>query len=433
MKKLLSFILVAVMLLSAVAATFTVSAGNTGWFQDAKGWYYLNDGTRLNYTWGYDKNGTCLLDKDGYWVTAPGWKYAQVYSFEGTNLISYWFYIQKNGYLLTDSWLEYNGEWYYFDDLGIMTSSGSITYKNKCYLFDSDGKWVQKQGWYKFYNWYYVKADGTLRTDGWVKDSKGWMYFTDYGAIIASDTYHCGSAGFKTFYAFDKNGYWISKPGWQFTGEDWVYVKKDGTLTCGTWMKDSKGWCFLNDWGTMAKDQPVQDSKGYCYVDKSGYWVTKEGWVANVYDNYGHPIYTWYYVGKDGYLVTNSWKKDSKGWCHLGESGIMETNAIVADSHGLCYVDESGYWYNPGKETMFESGIYNENGRITLCVKKDGYLLTSGYHDEYVLSTLKPVSGGYTVTRRQYTFDENGYLTGGYGQSTVTITNAEYAELFGKG
>ena len=51
----------------------------------------------------------------------------------------------------------------------------------------------------------------------------------------------------------------------------------------------------------------------------------------------------WCYLGKNGYMVYNTWKADSKGWCYINGQGYMVTNGWAKDSQGWYWMDGSGY------------------------------------------------------------------------------------------
>lgn len=215
-----------------------------------------------------------------------------------------------------------------------------------------DGWYCDSEGWYHVTN-------GEIDINAFIEDNGGICY-VDYNGYLAYDYIAYDDNGWRFI---DKTGFLATEKGWYpYQDDSWVYVGKDGYLVTDSWMKDSKGWCYLDYIGTIVKDDIVDDSRGRCLIGSNGYWITSKGWHKADSGN------TWVYIGKDGYLVTDSWMKDSKGWCYLDDTGFMVCDEIVRDSKGLCYVNSTGYWVTkPGWNKAFgdSSWVYiNNNGYL---------------------------------------------------------------------
>lgn len=124
----------------------------------------------------------------------------------------------------------------------------------KHYLYTKDSGWRKNDGWHC----YETSMKGCIRLlwtaevsrGGWVKDSKGWMYY-------------------------DQNGNKVKDKWVKYKGE-WYYLKPNGYMASNEWAKDSKGWMYMGEDGKMLK----------------GTWLTWKGHV--------------YYLGGDGYMVTGN-------------------------------------------------------------------------------------------------------------------------------
>lgn len=231
----------------------------------------------------------------------------------------------------------YNG---YTEYRGYIYLQNGTTIKNKWKSVGSD--------------WIYLGSDGYALRSQWMKDSKGWCFLDSWG-IMCTDDIIRDSVGCCFV---DSSGYWVTTPGWRNTVHGWIYIKSNGYLIAEQWQKDSLGWCYLDDWGIMVTDGFVEDSIGMVYLDINGR-MTANRWVEDYYGN-------WCYVGANGYLVKNAWRKDNTGWCYLGSDYTMQTNKWIADSKGWCYVGANGYMVTNGFAQDSNGWCYlNASGYIT--------------------------------------------------------------------
>ncbi len=120
------------------------------------------------------------------------------------------------------------------------------------------------------------------------------------------------------------------------------------------WAEIGGFWYYVKD-GELVTNAWKKDSKGWVFLGEDGKMVTNtwkkdsKDWCYLGEDGYMvksawiEDSKGWCYVGKDGYILRNSWKKDSTGWVYLGKDGRMVINKWVKDSKGWCYVGEDGY------------------------------------------------------------------------------------------
>ena len=175
----------------------------TGWQQIGGKWYFFN-------TWYYDEesgyfippymfsDGTFTIDgKDetfdanGAWVEDGGSSYASSWAQEGGS----WYYY-KGGSKAT-GWQAIDGVWYYFDASGAMAADAIVD----GYYVDANGamvsnSWIQKGG-----AWYYFGGDGAMLT-GWQTIDGVWYYFYADGTMAANTTIDG--------YTIDGSGAWVA-------------------------------------------------------------------------------------------------------------------------------------------------------------------------------------------------------------------------------
>ena len=130
-------------------------------------------------------------DKEEETTTSTGW----VQNADGT-----WNYLNAEGNKVT-GWLQSpaSGLWYYMDANGVMMSNGWINDNGTWYYLTSTG--AMKTGWLNDRGtWYYLQANGAMKT-GWLNDNGTWYYLNASGAMLSNTT--VGG------YVLGANGAWI--------------------------------------------------------------------------------------------------------------------------------------------------------------------------------------------------------------------------------
>ena len=140
------------------------------------------------------KSATDEEDKEEE-TTTTGW----VQNADGT-----WNYLNAEGNKVT-GWLQSpaSGLWYYMDANGVMMSNGWVQDGGNWYLLNADGSMAT--GWkYTGGAWYYLKPTagnrGAMQT-GWINDNGTWYYCNASGAMLSNTT--VGG------YVLGANGAWI--------------------------------------------------------------------------------------------------------------------------------------------------------------------------------------------------------------------------------
>lgn len=177
-----------------------------GWQKIGGIWYYFYDiDASMVYSTTYEYNGILYaFDQNGALLYGNGWK--KLTQWDGAVI---WVYLVNN-YAQT-GWLDGGNDiWYYLHpDYGYMEDAGCKT-GDYLSLFNSNGVWqgyYKTPGWKKAgYDWYYINADGTIKT-GWLTLSgKKYYLDPDYGYMFANGYYTIG----ETEYEFDESGALVS-------------------------------------------------------------------------------------------------------------------------------------------------------------------------------------------------------------------------------
>ena len=155
---------------------------------------------------------------------------------------SIWYY-QKQGELVKNDWLKYQGYWYFMDGAGGMIHGGWICSDDIWYYFKDSGIMMSNE--WKFYNnrWYYLKSSGAMASNEWVYIQGKWYYLSTSGAMKASS--------------------------WVYDKGEWYYVTSSGAMVESDWVKDQDKWYYLDSSGKMLRNTYTPD--GY-YVGNSGAW-----------------------------------------------------------------------------------------------------------------------------------------------------------------
>lgn len=198
--------------------------------------------------------------------------------YSGTSLLSFypifetagWFksdsiwYYQKQGDLVKNDWLKYQGYWYFMDGAGGMIHGGWICSDDIWYYFKDSGIMMSNE--WKFYNnrWYYLKSSGAMASQEWVYIQGKWYYFESSGFMKKS-----------TWFFYRGDWYYLTDSGallrddWFYYGDTWYYVKGSGAMASNEWIQVQGKWYYLDSSGKMLRNTYTPD--GY-YVGNSGAW-----------------------------------------------------------------------------------------------------------------------------------------------------------------
>lgn len=219
--------------------------------------------------------------------------------YSGTSLLSFypifetagWFksdsiwYYQKQGELVKNDWLKYQGYWYFMDGAGGMIHGDWICSEDIWYYFKDSGIMMSNE--WKFYNnrWYYLKSSGAMASNEWIYDQGNWYFVKSSGAMASQE--------------------------WVYIQGKWYYFESSGVMKKSTWLFYRGDWYYLTESGALLRDD------WFYYGD------------------------TWYYVKGSGAMASNEWIQIQGKWYYLDSSGKMLRNTYTPDGY---YVGSSGAW-----------------------------------------------------------------------------------------
>ena len=279
-------------------------------------YYRLEEGkdqyTYLDTKWDYKtKTYTAILPDTSKGKKVVAWRGSQYDSvklekpgeitrpYSGTSLLSFypifetagWFksdsiwYYQKQGELVKNDWLKYQGYWYFMDGAGGMIHGDWICSEDIWYYFKDSGIMMSNE--WKFYNnrWYYLKSSGAMASNEWIYDQGNWYFVKSSGAMASQE--------------------------WVYIQGKWYYFESSGVMKKSTWFFYRGDWYYLTDSGALLRDD------WFYYGD------------------------TWYYVKGSGAMASNEWVQVQDKWYYFDLSGKMLRNTYTPDGY---YVGNSGTW-----------------------------------------------------------------------------------------
>jgi len=241
-----------------------------GWNKTSKGWWFkYADGS-------YPKD--CLKNLGGF-----------LYCFD------------EEGYCITNTWKEIDGEWYRFG------SDGAA-------LFD----WQKINGkWYSFNISYQMRHD---------------YYLVSYIPAFAGE-----ELKYEVYY-LDSDG--AMATGWQYIRGEWRYFNSSGVMQTD-WVNVSGKWYYFEK---GKKEENVKMITGWKQIDGTWYYFKSSGAMAeNEYCN-------GYWLSSGGawtYQHKASWKKDSTGWYYQDTSGWYAKNETLTINGKSYNFNSAGYCTNP--------------------------------------------------------------------------------------
>lgn len=387
----------------------------TGWFNYDGNKYYLHEdghmednalnvngtmylfkswgGMRVNDVGSYNGN-YYYVGADGAVSTTTGWKKIKT----STQTIWYWA-TADGGKLLTNSWLDYNGnsyylkadgkmafnEWldntYYFRSWGAAYKNAWAKVNNVWYYFDGNGK-KYTSGWLTYKgNKYYLKSDGTMLANEWLD---GKYYFKSWGGMYKNEW---GKSG-DTWYWFNADGTKRTQKGWFLYDKNYYYLDKDGKMLTG-WVYHDGNYYYMKSWGGMAHDEWILHDKNWYYFKSWGgmyhdQWLTLNGsqyyfrsWGGR-YQNCTATI-----NGKQ-YKFDASGRRITEGWEYIGKYRRYRKadGSLMEDVTSI---------FNPSSKYIT---VDRTRGRVTIY----GYNSATGSYDTPIKSMICSVGNPISNT-----------------------------------
>ncbi|MGI6070839.1 MAG: cell wall hydrolase [Blautia sp.] len=273
---------------------------------------------------------------------------------------------------IQDGWKQTGNEWYYY--INGEKQTGFLKLGNKTYYFDRYGRMctgLQKltQGRY------YMRADGTMVTNAWVKIGRYWYYFGDDGKALTSQ-----------FLKQDGKYYYVNQNGAMFTGLRTIngkkyYFNSSGVMQRG-WVMLNKYWYYFNSNGAM--------HHGWLYLGDETYFCLKSGKMAT------------------GRI------KNSKGQAYFFNNGnVKSNNSKVGElQKGWTTVGANKYHFNETTGVM-SFGLITDGGKkyyldTTSGAMRKGWQEVNGKKYYFKLTGEMAVSETLIISSRKYVFDANG-------------------------
>lgn len=417
------------------------------------------------------------------------------------------FYIDEDGNLLVDVEQVQIGDYFYSfgsfeedtDEYGgtfatgnasLITSQPILDEGEIIYYVDEDGEIVKDEFIEIEDETYYFGKDGTMQKRQWIEvETNQWRYVDSNGHMVTDDTRRAGGA----YGTFDEKGYWTPKKGF-FTEN----LDEDGTVTlysdeegdvAGPYDEaedatkeqemtfyhfvdeDGKTACYLmsGEDNTLLDDRPeggiwIKD----LYLDEDGYLITNQTAVkiGDAYYNFdaeGISRYAEgsiveengkkYCVGEDGTFVTNQFADDEDGnTLYFGADGSQQFSQWVEDEGERYYIGDDGYVVKNTEDTIIKgyygsfdaegkwsagaAGFVVDDGKTFYCTESGKLAGPSDQQTAYY--GLVSENGGQAC----YLFDENGtqgsekqtslWLGDRYiGADGFQLTDASYVEIDG--
>lgn len=334
----------------------------------------------MNYKIASDDNGLYLTSEHGQLINTTQWV-----EVDGIT------YRVKNGYIVTNAWLQYQApsadesKWYYVGSDGKFVANAFVRdSKGLAYLGD-DGSFNDNfTDWVNINGKYYYAINGYQIQNAWQPDFTGKCYLGSDGVMVS-----------------------LEKEGWAFLGDDWYYIVKKGTDCCyraeNQWINDAKngGACYVDASGKRVKNEFRLKGTKQAYINEDGCFDSEyTGWLK--LNN------SWYYLDK-GFRQDDKWleiedlnNKNIKRLFYVGPEGILRTNDLIyfTEADGTTtkrYVNSEGYF-----DTEF-TGTINLVGKGTYYITKGVVIGDMWKTDKYGSYYIN--SNGFMVVNKRLTVD----------------------------
>ena len=168
--------------------------------------------------------------------------------------------------------------------------------------------------------------------------------------------------------------------GWVAEGDQWYYYDSNGDYVTDKWKSYNGNYFYLGDEGYMLTNELIEDGNNYYFVDANGAMV-KNAWIPVPADDSEDldVDYRWYYFGSNGKAYRDHNKKTING----KKYGFDEEGKML-----FGFVDDSNYdILNESDDAILSANRYygtNDDGALYTgwLLYQDG-LDASGYDDEF--------------------------------------------------
>lgn len=307
-----------------------------GWYQLDGEWVYVNPETGQCVNEEQTINGKQYYFRYYRMVTGDTWVNGEKRTYGSDGALKGTIPENQNGWTLYDGRYYYyeNGEpvtgWrgnYYIED-GVMETSTVID----GYYLNDVGLWVSKEGWVDG-GYRYVKSNGKVASEEWVKVGNEWYYFGYYGYKYTNTTME--ENGY--LYVFDYNGR--------------IILTNPSTDNSSRWISKDGKWYYFDE-GHLVRDDVVEINGTEYGFEYNGQMVTND-------------IYWGRYFTSSGALAKyTGWKQISGKWYYFDANHYVETGWIVVNGVSY-YIDYNGGMVTGNKVINGHLYNFNSSGALT--------------------------------------------------------------------
>ncbi|MBP3381856.1 MAG: hypothetical protein J6L00_04325, partial [Clostridia bacterium] len=315
--------------------------------------YYYVNGSAYNGWLGnyYIQYGTMLIDDFVYDEEANVYYYVNKKGVkQGTGWYErwddYWMYIRSDGTVVYDDWLKIGTKWYYFDEYQ-MASGDSYKIDGVWHSFDDNGVWLGETK--------DITPDCTGKADGWFKYNGEW-YFAMAGKVATDrDLYSNGK-----WYHLDYQGCMIADTFWYnpyAKDESFRYFTADGSMaTYKGWQRSKGYWVYFDNANSVRLGWLNVGGKTYyqsIFADENGSYITFNIGILTGYQVIDDVLYQF---NSDGALVktitTKGWYKGGSDWYYIEADGFVARNESA-------YKIGNAYYAFDGDGKMVANDVYD--------------------------------------------------------------------------
>jgi glucan-binding YG repeat protein len=224
--------------------------------------------------------------------------------------------------------------------------------------------------------------------------------------------------------------------GWVAEGDQWYYYDNNGDYVTDKWKTYNGNYFYLGDDGYMLTNELVEDGDNYYYVDANGAMV-KNCWVAvPAEDDEEQDVdYRWYYFGSNGKAFKNNDKKSING----KKYGFDDQGKML-----FGFVDSSRTILNNETDPVLSCTRYygsNDDGAMhTGWLRYEDALEDDDYDDEYYWfwfdsKGVKKQDGTKKINGKTYAFNEDGAMKKEWYDATISgqATTGYYSDSMDDG
>lgn len=206
---------------------------------------------------------------------------------------------------------------------------------------------------------------------------------------------------------------WAAGEGWVTVDGRWKYVDSQGNYVSDVWKTSGNDSYYLGGDGFMVTNSWIDDTY---YVNDQGAMV-KNSWI-HLTENDGEKEAGWYFVDAKGKLQKDGWETINGNRYSFDEEGRMRTGWYFDDDDNIYYLggEDEGYIKTGWRCLYYDEDEEPEEGDISPSFSQAGddvkwfYFRTNG-------KAVKGDSGSYkseNINGSRYYFDEHGVMMSGW-------------------